>query len=247
VISLRQVTQEGRVRFNSYLQQLRESPTLSPPLDELACAPFSAEFEPHIDVPDTAPASSRFELGRWLCELMVDRNVGREKLVQNHGIWTFLAATWFDSLCPTRADGTRVVRESSRYVCSGDYTDYSRHLVAASWDQYSLHGKYARLMLHCPLPIHTDFGEQLGSRQFLVSNHNLMMVFDALYWDQSTEQAKRGAQSRTRAGNFLRLIAFARQLELTYDLYTMSPEQVISMLPPEFAPWVRGTPSGSRR
>jgi hypothetical protein len=45
---------------------------------------------------------------------------------------------------------------------------------------------------------------------------------------------KRGVLTRTRPGNLRRLIAVIDQFDLTYDLYATSPDDILTLLPPEF-------------
>jgi len=86
---------------------------------------------------------------------------------------------------------------------------------------------------------HNDFIEQIASRQFIISHPNLIEAFSILYFDNTSERPKRGAQSRQRAGNIRRFVKIIQQFELTYDIYSMSPEQIIDLMPEEFSGWKR--------
>jgi len=177
------------------------------------------------------------QLGKYLVELFEAHGVDRKDILNNPRVWSWLTLFWFDNLCPVESDGSRKVRETSRYVCSSHYTDYYRHLVAASWDIYYLHREKSRLFLWTSLYIHNDFIEQLASRQNIITNKALIEVFDRLYWDLKSDRPKSGAQSRDRLGNFRRLQSFIQQVELTYDLHAMSVEEIIALLPSEYDPW----------
>jgi hypothetical protein len=54
-----------------------------------------------------------------------------------------------------------------------------------------------------------------------------------LYTDAHTSGFKRGAAS-SRKGGARRLVAFLNQITLTYDIYSMSKEQLLNLLPSEF-------------
>jgi len=127
-------------------------------------------------------------------------------------------------------------------VLSDDYRKYYRHLLAGPCRLLQVHGTYSRVFLYGPLTQHGDFSEQLASRTERVSNRALIEAVDALYFDSDAEgggRPKRGALTRTRAGNLRRLVAVMDQFDLTYDLYAMSSQQILDLLPKEFSPWQR--------
>lgn len=233
---IRVLADRGTELVRDYLAGVKTDPKKSPPLDKLSHSPWSSEFTPHIEV-ESLPAKSRVEIGKYLVELFKKSGVDRKELLNNPGVWSWLALLWFDSLCPVEADGTRRVRESARYVCSTHYTDYYRHLVASSWDIYYLYADKARLFLWTPLHTHNDFIEQLASRQNIITNKGLIEAFDRLYWDLKANRPKSGAQSRRKPGNFRRLLSFIKQIDLTYDLHAMSADEIIALLPTEYDAW----------
>lgn len=113
-------------------------------------------------------------------------------------------------------------------------------MLAAPYRLLQLHGANARVFLYGPLPEHGDFSEQLASRMQIISNRALIEAVDKLYFDTGSEGAgrpKRGALTRTRAGNLRRLVTVIQQFDLTYDLYAMNSSQILNLLPKEFASW----------
>ena len=230
------LTDRGMELFRNYILDVKQDPQKKPPIDRLSHRPWSTEFPPPIEV-GTPPGTTRMQLGKYLVELFEAYGVDRKDILNNPGIWSWLALLWFDSLCPVKSDGSRKILETSKYVCSSDYTDYYRHLVAASWDIYYLHRENSRLFLWTPLYIHNDFIEQLASRQNIITNKALIEVFDRLYWDLRADRPKSGAQSRDRSGNFRRLQSFIKQVELTYDLHAMSADEILALFPVEYDAW----------
>ena len=95
------------------------------------------------------------------------------------------------------------------------------------------------MFLHGPLHQHGDFSEQLASRMELITNRSLIEAVDRLYFSPRPDggTTKRGAATRSRPGNVRRLIVVVQQLDLTYDLYAMTSEQILSLLPSEFDAW----------
>jgi hypothetical protein len=234
--AIRVLTDRGMELFRNYILEVKDNPQKPPPINRLSQKPWSSEFSTHIEV-ESLSVTTRIQLGKYLVELFQVQGVDRRDILNNPGMWSWLALLWFDNLCPVQSDGARKVRETSRYVCSSHYTDYYRHLVAASWDIYYLYREISRLFLWTPLYIHNDFIEQLASRQSIITNKALIEVFDRLYWDLKSGRPKSGAQSRDKLGNFRRLQSFTQQVELTYDLHAMSVGEIIALLPSEYDSW----------
>jgi hypothetical protein len=83
----------------------------------------------------------------------------------------------------------------------------------------------------------------LASRQTLITNKGILEAARQLYFDQLAGQPKKGAAvEKNSPGTLIRFIAVIQQLDLTYDLYSMSGNQILALLPPEFNKWI-GNPS----
>ncbi len=74
--------------------------------------------------------------------------------------------------------------------------------------------------------------EQLASRQSIITNDTIMEVASRLYIDASKKQ-KKGAASK-KNGSVRRFTEIINQFDLTWDLYGMSPERLMELLPKEF-------------
>ena len=85
--------------------------------------------------------------------------------------------------------------------------------------------------------LYNDFMEQMASRQDIITNKALIEVVDRIYWDTKMKRPKINATNRKIAGNIRRLLSLVYQLELTYDLRTMSTDDIIKLLPSEFNSW----------
>jgi hypothetical protein len=240
MIPLRIFSEQGIDRFREYIQKLKDNPNVSRP--DLNAEPYSSEFPPVVTIDKNKTFSTRMEMGEYLTNCFRDAGIDRENVIGNNALWTWLAYIWFDQICPV-INETRKIRETARYICSYDYTDYYRHYVAASYDIYSLHGEdNSRLFLYLPVHIHNDFIEQIASRQYIISNTNLIEVAHRLYWDNSSGRPRRGAlvkdkNSPNYPGCLRRTRRIFEQLELTYDIYTMTPDEILNLLPEEFNSW----------
>ncbi len=81
-----------------------------------------------------------------------------------------------------------------------------------------------------------DFVEQLASRQERITNPPIIVAANQLYYDDATAKPKVGAAPNwPKSGTLRRYITLLDQLDLTYDLYSMTTEEILEVLPGEFA------------
>ena len=87
-------------------------------------------------------------------------------------------------------------------------------------------------VLAAPLHRPGDIVEQLASRQELVTNQSVMEAATRLYIGDDGLPKPRAAGRG--AGSARRLADVLTQLDLTWDLYDLSTEKLLELLPPEF-------------
>jgi len=231
--TLRTMTPKGNEYLETLIGQLRRGEIEDLPRDELNQAPMSAPFG-DVTVEDRQ-FETRYEMGQYLVHIV--RDFERRVLLNNPGLWNWLAVFWFDQLAPKR-NGSRVVRETARYVYTPGYRKYYRHLVLTSWDLCSQHGELSRPLLHTSPDTLSDLLEQVASRQNVVASNAIMRVVYSLYWDPERERPKPHAADRNYRGNVRRLITVLDQFHRTFDLYSMAASEIIELLPKEFGGWV---------
>lgn len=182
---------------------------------------------------------TKFELAKYLGRKLSP--VESAALSRDRGLWAWLALFFFDILCP-RIDGgaRRVYRDSYYYIPSEDFQTYFRHLLYTPFVIYnSFQGSLGKSLLTGPPHIWGDLNEQIAARQEFISCGPVLGVIDHLYYECSNGvgQVKRGATSRNRNGSLRRLITFLQQIDATYDLYGMSTQKILDILPSEFNEW----------
>jgi len=236
VINLRKFNKDGCKKFIECIIKMKSTELFE--LPDLNNDKFSQKYENRFMIDENRSFNSRLEFGEYLFNCFRNNNLDRKKVIGESNLWTWLAYIYFDGICPLDKNQKRHVKEIARYVCSSDYRNYYRHYIVSSYDIYSIHGKESsKLFLYTPLYIHNDFIEQIASRQYLISNKNIVEVANILYWDNDLKHPKKGSQSRKRNGNLRRFVKIIGQLELTYDVYSMAPEEIIELLPKEFDIW----------
>jgi hypothetical protein len=219
--------------FGEYLQQIRAGDAVPVPISLLTDAATSEPLAGKIEVEDVM-FGSKLEAAKYFS----DKFAGVRDVDHNAGLWSWLALRYFDQLCPPDPSGKREVREDARYIPGTGWRRYYRHLLAAPYRVYRSHGDNAQLLLLDPVDKLGDIWEQLASRQEIITNLGILGTATLLYLDTKRDRPKRGAASTKRKpGTLRRFVDLIQQLDLTYDLYSMQPSDILGLLPGEFDGW----------
>jgi hypothetical protein len=180
---------------------------------------------------------NKFQMAEYLHERI--QQISLEDKYYDPGLWSWLSAFYFDVVCPLE-DGQRSVKQFERYIPDEkrDWRTYYRHLIAFPVRIYGDHGDTSRILLFNPPHILGDFVEQLASRQDIAMNRGVLEAANLLYWDNERETSIPGATSRNKPGNIRRFVSLLQQFDLTFDLQSMSGQQIVNLLPyNEFSDW----------
>src|ERR1051326_6973362 len=172
---------------------------------------------------------NRFQFGAHLSLLLL--SLSSREISFDRGLWAWLAAWYFDQLCPLNTDGSRKLREENAYIPS-ETRIYYRHLVRTPWYLVNTHGEAAKFLLLSPLNEQSYLLDQLAARQFIIASPTLIAAAKMLYTDPLTGRPRRGAGAKG-AGSPRRLAIVANQLSLTFDIRAMPVEKFMDLLPIE--------------
>jgi hypothetical protein len=238
--ALKKLNEKGTERFTEYLRDVRSGATTPPPvalLDDPDCSapvPGGAMVEPRT-------FTTRRDAAEYLVTALA--NVPQTELDHNPGVWNWLSLLYFDQICPPQANGRRKVLKSYHYVLPPvsdpeHFRHYYRHLLAGAFRIHRQHPTSGKVFLAGALHKFDDFNEQVASRQEMISNPAIVAALDLLYFDISTARPKRGAgANKRRPGTLRRFVDLFYQLDLTYDLYSLTTDQLLDLLPGEFERW----------
>jgi len=226
---------EGLFRFRDYLASLRKGSREGPPWGLLEDGALSSPLEAGAVV-EPREFAGRMEAARYLREVLDPVPAGQVR--ENAGLWSWLSLLYFDQVCPARADGTRSPGKDYRHVLSADSIYRLRHLLFGAWTALEIHGERAAFLLSSPLHQESKFHRELAARQGLFANRGLVEAAGLLYFDEEKGTPRRGAATTQPApGNLRRFVAVAGQLDLTWDLFSMSGPEILELLPSEFDRW----------
>jgi hypothetical protein len=161
-----------------------------------------------------------------------------QHVLRDEGLWTWLAFASIDRLAPLVL-GVRKPGDWARLILdSANYKRYYRHLLAGPYYIYDAHRDdpdRARALLTTPVERPGELVEQFASRQELVRSPGIVGAITQLYLDRATNRLKSGhGGNNASPGSARRFAMLLQQLDLTYDIFEMSPEAIIGLLPFEF-------------
>jgi hypothetical protein len=235
---IRKLTDKGIERFRDYLAELRQGSDSPPPFNLLDNPETSTPLKGEPEVEQLA-YGTRLELAQHL-DLALD-GIYDNSLQDDVQLWSWLSLYYFDQVCPEEENSLRKPGRDYRHILEPGYPNGHRHLLAGAYLVYSVYGlgeDLSRLLLWTPLHLESKFHHELAGRQTLITNKGILAAADKLYFKESEGYPKKGALMKKKApGTLQRFIDVIQQLDLTYDFYSMSGEEIMALLPPEFDKW----------
>jgi hypothetical protein len=228
--AIRSLNNAGLQAVREFLADLRQDSTAVPPMAILTDPAFSESLQTEFEVQPRSFAS-RFEAGEYLYEVF--RTAGALAVDRDKGIWAWLALFYFDSLCP-EFRGRRTPGEDARWILDLRPRRYFRHLLAAPYviyRAYALHPHDAMILLCQPLHRPGNYVAELTSRKDLLTSHAVIGAATRLYYDAKTGKPRRKGQSRTAPGNLVRFVQIVTQLDVTWDLHSLTADALLWRLP----------------
>ena len=233
-MKLRRFTPDGIQAFRDLLKQCREQPDVDVPTDLLEHSSFTELINPPIEV-----MPQQFEVKRNAAEYLgaVLRPLKPEEVEKDAGLWTWLSFFYFGSVCRFEG-GKRIVRNDYQYVFEpNNPRHFYRHLLFIPWNILRLAPDHSRLFLNSKTYVLDAITADTMKRLYVTRLPCIFEVLDRLYWDEERNRVRRGVVGSTsRAGDLThRLPLRIRQLEMTYDLMSLSADQLIELLGKEFS------------
>jgi hypothetical protein len=204
--------------------------------EDLLESPEFVERLPYNRLVPNHQFSDRFEFGVAITELLSQYD--QHAVSFDRGLWSWLAAFYFEQLAPRDKSGKRMLRKDYVYILS-ESRIYYRHLVRTPWFLIKSHGERCKYLLAsrpgdaAPLSRQSYLLDQLAARQFVISSPALVGAAARLYTDRHTGLPTRGAGAKG-SGSPRRLALIANQLSLTHDIHDMPVDRLMKLLPEEF-------------
>jgi hypothetical protein len=225
----------GIDQLRAYLAQLRAGEPADPPwrlLSDPSCT-FELSVQPTVD---RRVFGSRWSLGQYLMERLA--LLPGHEVDNNPGLWAWLSLYYFDQVCP--ANPRRMPGQDYRHVPDFTFRHRYRHLLYGPYAVYRRHRGHAVLLLAGPLHREQKLYHEITSRIDLIASQGVVDAVNSLYFDRKKGGPKRGVQSEFHPGTLRRFVQILQQLDVTYDIYGMTGDEILDLLPPEFDSWREG-------
>src|SRR5205809_3655185 len=136
LISIRTFNDAGLNEFEKIIGELRNGNIKNVPETLLFAEEFSNSFEPVVNV-EKVDYKNKNELIPYLVQQLQLKS--KKHLYFDKGLWSWLAAFYFDNICPVDGNGRRKINETAFYILREpkNYTKYYRHLLAYPSRVYS--------------------------------------------------------------------------------------------------------------
>jgi hypothetical protein len=230
-MKIRKLNDLGMKEFEYFVLNLRKGNSQNTPLHLLEAPPYSEEVNFDIEIEPERTFSSRFEIGVYLAGLFKD--IDLQKHIGDRGFWTWFALVWFDQLCP-RKNKVRKPSMPYNYVLSADYKHRPRHAIYMTWQLVDRYGDDARFLLCKDPTTRGEMTEVLMARQSILSSRAVIQLASQLYFDPQSGGFKKGSAARKSAGCVARYISWIQQLQLTFDIFSITTDELEQLLPAEF-------------
>lgn len=232
---VRAFREEGLEWFAEELARCRETPEHRPDPAALNDDGLTERVLPKVEV-EFHTVKSKREAAIYLSQRLAPLGWGR--LHDDVGVWAWLSLGFFDSICPL-SGGKRKVLADAHYIPEQDSRRSYRHLLRTPVRVLREVPAHNGLFLDSPIESHGDIMEQLMGRLFLMRYPAVAEAAERMYFDPVRRKPKRGIVPKSpHAGDLRsRFPARVRQLQLTYDIASLSGTQLLPLLGDEFAKW----------
>jgi len=228
----RRLTTEGIEQFDTFLVSLKTEPSLDAPMELLTGSATSAPVDAEVDA-EPRDLHSRLEVAEHLNRILKQ---DATNLRTDAGFWTWLALRWFETLCPTHG-GKWQPGDRSRWIADlEDPRKSCRHFLAGPYQVFRAHrdDPTRALSLLCGPPQQQGLLVTLiASRPSLVTCRAVVGAATRLYYDSSKGRNRTGLTGKG-PGSPRRFADILSQLDLTWDLHSLTTEELLALLPAEF-------------
>ncbi len=235
---IRKFNDEGLLYFREHLDVLRSNNTLELDRNLINNEDYTIILYPETNI-EFLPFTSKLQMAEYLYPRL--NTLSLENKFYDAGLWSWLSIFYFDVICPVDKNGDRSIKEIQRYIPDKkiNWRNYYRHLIALPLRIYDFHRDMPKILYSSEPDKVGEVVEEIASRQDIVMNGGILEAANLLYWNKNKQSSKPSITTKNRPGNIRRFVAVIQQLDLTYDLQSMSGGEIIKLLPQhEFERWI---------
>jgi hypothetical protein len=208
---------------------------MSGEIPEEAVNPIDAKIAQPLDATgpfEVADFQTAQEMATAIIEAAGTRSI--QELIHGNGLWAWLTFILRDVLFPADVNGQRKLGEVHRWFPSNpdDFQKAQRHLVRMPVVLQLSLGPDADYLLCGPPSVLPEIREQMTSQQDMF-DLNFQRAARNLYFDASAGKLKKGIAGKG-GGSARRLATVRKQFDVTWNLFDVTPDRLLEMLPREF-------------
>lgn len=228
----RRLTASGIEQFQLFLQQSSHAERVEPPTTLLTDSHTSAALDIELSVRQRH-FCSRLELAEHLFGML---RTDTTTLRNDRGFWTWLSLYWFRQLCPV-VNQVYQPGNAVRWIADLNHPGRAcRHLIAGPFQIYRAHrdNPLRALSLLCdPVSRTSPLVRLIASRPSLVTCRAVVGAATRLFYNSETGKNRSGLNGRG-PGSPRRFTDLLNQLDLTWDLHSLTTDELLELLPAEF-------------
>ncbi|MCW9046952.1 MAG: hypothetical protein OQK46_02645 [Gammaproteobacteria bacterium] len=230
---------EGIKRFGQYLDSLTTDMPESFPELLLTEDQYIEVVGSDSSKLDNIDLTDKLKAAAVLNEIVEETE--QDSAERDAGLWTWVSCYLFKTLCSKDKSGRYKPGQRAKWLAEpGNHQRYYRHYLASIWLIYRAHQdepERTRALLSGPVNTPGDIFEQIASRIELVRNPQIMSLTRLLYWDDEKQTKKRGSGGKG-PGSPRRFADILSQYERTWDLFSVSVDELAGLLPDEFSKFI---------
>ncbi|MYM63838.1 hypothetical protein [Pseudomaricurvus sp. HS19] len=230
-MKVRKLNDYGVSEFSGFIEKSRSGVSQNIPSYLLEDERSSDPLDVTLNL-ESIKFNSRYDMGVYLNNVLSGVEVRR--FVSDPGFWSWLALFWFDQLCPVGKGNIRSPSKEYNYILSKNYNHRPRHALYMTWQLVDRYGEDAKFLLCKDPSTRGELTEQMMARQEFLTSEGVIRLASFLYFDNSTGMFKKGSAARKSPGCVSRYVNWLQQLQITYDLFSISKDDLEKLLPSEF-------------
>ncbi len=239
---VRMLNEQGIARF-SRVEWARTGSAGDPPKDILWDDEYSEVVVFSNGHHRTIDIESHFSTMREMVEV-IDDCLGTEldlsEVATNGGLWAWFSLLFYEKLRKGEP-GSWSGAARPRFIPSGKSLTYYRHQVFCPYALYKMHGQEAvSVFLHGASNNWPEVNEQLLCVSGIVTSSPIIAAINDLYYDPSTDGGFQFGVGGKGGGSSRRWRSVYWQLYETYNLRSMTKEDILEVLPSEFDRFILG-------
>jgi hypothetical protein len=228
----RRLTAQGMEQFDAFLVSLRDDSSLDAPTELLTDSATSAPIDVEVDA-EPRECHSRLEVAEHLNRIL---RIDSTNLRTDAGFWTWMALCWFETLCPAQHGRWQPGHENRWIADLEDPRKACLHVLAGPYQVYRAHRDdppRALSLLSGPPQQPGPLVSLIASKPSLVTCKAVVGAATRLYYDSARGRNRSGLGGKG-PGSPRRFADILSQLDLTWDLHSLTTEELLELLPPEF-------------